>query len=167
MHCAPCPHHTHTVFFVCYARGNTKEYNWEIKPGPRGDTVQVYTIKQVPTCPSENGLGDDNAHVRSFFPFSPCALSADNQTEDWTQLSISVWWGGAKWRSLKCIGLWKPKTLWIICMINTILICHSHMTWVFVSNTVELHRLWPFCHGGSEWTHIENGAIKSSGWCQE
>lgn len=42
---------------------------------------------------------------------------------------------------------------------------HSHLSqshdWVFVSNTVELCWLWPFCHSGSEWTHTENGAIKS------
>lgn len=142
MHCAPCLHHTHTVFFVCYAHGNTKEYSWEIKPGPRGDTVQVYTIKQVPTCPSENG---------------PCASSVDNQTEDWTQLSISVWWGG--WRGKmeavekKCIGLWKPKTLRIICIINTSLICHSHMIG-FLYRT-----LWSCAGSGHSATVAVNGLI--------
>lgn len=28
----------------------------------------------------------------------------------------------------KCIGLQKPKTLQIICEINSVLTCHSHMT---------------------------------------
>lgn len=157
---ALCPLPSPHAHSVCYTCGNTKEYNWEIKPGPRGDTVQVYTIKQVPTCPNENGLGDDNAHVRSFFPFSPCALSADNQTEDWTQLSISVWWGGgrAKMEAVekKCIGLWKPKTLQIICMIKTIPICHSHMT-EFLYPT-----LWSCAGSGHSATVAVNGLRKWS-----
>lgn len=53
----------------------------------------------------------------------------------------------------KCIGLRKPETLRIICMINTILICPSHMTG-FLYPT-----LWGCAGSGHSATVAVNGLI--------